>query len=166
MLFRSRSAAEIKRLLGALGVTLAGKGKQLKAAPPSWRPDLAIPTDLVEEVVRLVGVDAIPATPMVRHASVARPVLTEAQKRQRLTRRLLAGRGFVEAVTWSFVPPEHAKLFGGGRHELALSNPISTELAAMRPSLLPGLIAAAKRNRDRGFADGALFELEIGRAHV
>ena len=154
-----RSAAEIKRLLGALGVTLAGKGKQLKAAPPSWRPDLAIPTDLVEEVVRLVGVDAIPATPMARHAGVARPVLTEAQKRQRLTRRLLAGRGFVEAVTWSFVPPEHAKLFGGGRPELALSNPISTELAAMRPSLLPGLIAAAKRNRDRGFADGALFEL-------
>jgi len=62
-------------------------------------------------------------------------------------------------VTWSFIAPEHAKLFGGGAAELLLSNPISTELATMRPSLLPGLIAAAKRNRERGFSDGALFEL-------
>jgi len=150
---------EIKRLLGALGVSLDGKGKHLKAAPPSWRPDIAAPVDLVEEVVRLTGVDNVPATPMQRDAGVARPVLTEAQKRQRLTRRVLAARGLVEAVTWSFIPPEEAKLFGGGQPELTLSNPISTELAQMRPSLLPGLITAAQRNRDRGFADGALFEL-------
>jgi phenylalanyl-tRNA synthetase beta chain len=150
---------EIKRLLSALGVELDGKGKALKAAPPSWRPDITGPADLVEEVVRLVGVDNVPATPMTRAAGVARPVLTEAQKRQRLTRRLLAARGFVEAVTWSFIPPNEAKLFGGGAPELTLSNPISTELAQMRPSLLPGLITAAQRNRDRGFADGALFEL-------
>src|SRR5262249_9626852 len=78
---------------------------------------------------------------------------------QRLTRRVLAARGFVEAVTWSFIAPEHAKLFGGGAAELLLSNPISTELAVMRPGLLPGLVTAAQRNRDRGFADGALFEL-------
>ena len=152
-------ASEIKRQLAALGIALDGKGKQLKATPPSWRPDLTGPADLVEEVVRLTGVDAVPATPMTQVAGVARPVLTEAQKRQRLTRRLLAARGLVEAVTWSFIPPEHAELFGGGQAELTLSNPISTELAQMRPSLLPGLIAAAQRNRDRGFADGALFEL-------
>jgi phenylalanyl-tRNA synthetase beta chain len=96
---------------------------------------------------------------MRREAGVARPVLTEAQRRQRLARRVLASRGLVEAVTWSFIPPEHAALFGGGAPSLTLSNPISTELAAMRPSLLPGLVAAAQRNRDRGFADGALFEL-------
>ena len=150
---------EIKRLLAALGVALDGKGKHVKAAPPSWRPDITGPADLVEEVVRLTGVDAVPATPMTRAAGVAAPVLTEAQRRQRLTRRVLAARGFVEAVTWSFVPPEQAKLFGGGQAELTLSNPISTELAQMRPSLLPGLITAAQRNRDRGFADGALFEL-------
>jgi phenylalanyl-tRNA synthetase beta chain len=150
---------EIKRLLGALGVSLDGKGKQVKAQAPSWRPDITGPADLVEEVVRLVGVDQVPATPMTRQAGVAKPVLTEAQRRQRLTRRVLAARGLVEAVTWSFVAPEHAKLFGGGKAELTLSNPISTELAEMRPSLLPGLITAAQRNRDRGFADGALFEL-------
>jgi phenylalanyl-tRNA synthetase beta chain len=150
---------EIKQLLTALGVGLDGKGKALKAAPPSWRPDITGPADLVEEVVRLVGVDNVPATPMTRAAGVAKPLLTEAQLRQRLTRRVLASRGFVEAVTWSFIPPIEAKLFGGGAPELTLSNPISTELAQMRPSLLPGLITAAQRNRDRGFADGALFEL-------
>jgi len=149
----------IKHLLEALGVGLDGKGKQLKAAPPSWRPDLTGPADLVEEVVRLVGVANVPATPMRRAAGVAKPVLTETQKRQRLARRVLAARGLVEAVTWSFIAPGHAKLFGGGAPELVLSNPISSELAVMRPSLLPGLITAAQRNRDRGFADGALFEL-------
>ncbi|MGB6905550.1 MAG: phenylalanine--tRNA ligase subunit beta [Methyloceanibacter sp.] len=152
-------ASEIKRLLAALGVELKGTAPKLKAAPPSWRPDISVPVDLAEEVVRLVGVDQVPATPMPREAGVARPVLTEAQLRQRRVRRVLAARGLVEAVTWSFIPPDEARLFGGGAEELILSNPISTELAAMRPSLLPGLVAAAKRNRDRGFADGALFEL-------
>ncbi|MGV1014518.1 MAG: phenylalanine--tRNA ligase subunit beta, partial [Methyloceanibacter sp.] len=150
---------DIKHLLAALGITLTGKGKTLKVSPPSWRPDITGPTDLVEEVVRLVGVDNVPATPMKRASGVAQPVLTEAQKRQRLARRVLAARGLVEAVTWSFIPPDQAKLFGGGQAELTLSNPISTEMAVMRPSLLPGLIVAAQRNRDRGFADGALFEL-------
>ncbi len=150
---------DIKHLLAALGIALDGKGKTLKAAPPSWRPDISGPADLVEEVVRLVGVDKVPATPMTCAAGVAQPVLTETQKRQRLTRRVLAARGLVEAMTWSFIPPGQARLFGGGQAELALSNPISTELAQMRPSLLPGLIVAAQKNRDRGFADGALFEL-------
>ncbi len=150
---------DIRKLLGALGIVFDGKGKHAKAAAPSWRPDITGSADLVEEVVRLVGVDQVPATPMTRAAGVAKPVLTEAQRRQRLTRRVLAARGLVEAVTWSFIAPENAKLFGGGQAELTLSNPISSELAEMRPSLLPGLITAAQRNRDRGFADGALFEL-------
>jgi phenylalanyl-tRNA synthetase beta chain len=153
------SAGEIKRLLASLGIGLDGKGKSVKTTPPSWRPDIAGPADLVEEVVRLVGVDQVPATPMRREAGVAKPVLTDMQKRQRRTRRDLAARGLVETVTWSFIPPDEARLFGGGQDELTLSNPMSTELAQMRPSLLPALIAAAQRNRDRGFADGALFEL-------
>src|SRR5581483_2541674 len=150
---------EIERLLEALGIELEGKGKHVKAAPPSWRPDITAPADLVEEVVRLVGVANVPSTPMRRETGVAKPVLTEGQRRQRIGRRVLAARGFIEAVTWSFIAPEHAKLFGGGAPELVLDNPISSELAVMRPSLLPGLITAAQRNRDRGFADGALFEL-------
>ena len=151
--------SEIKRRLLSLGIGIEGKAPKLKAVPPSWRPDISVAVDLVEEVVRLVGVDSVPATAMPRASGVARPVLTEAQARQRRVRRALASRGFVEAVTWSFIPPDQARLFGGGAAELTLSNPISTELAVMRPGLLPGLIAAAKRNKDRGFADGALFEL-------
>ncbi len=150
---------EIKRLLGALGVELEGTASKLKAEPPSWRPDISVPVDLVEEVVRLVGVDQVPATPMPREAGVARPVLTEMQLRTRRVRRVLAARGLVEAVTWSLTPPDQARLFGGGAAELTLSNPISTELAQMRPGLLHGLVTAAQRNCDRGFADCALFEL-------
>jgi phenylalanyl-tRNA synthetase beta chain len=152
-------AGEIKRLLESLGIALSGKGPKFEAAPPAWRPDISGPVDLVEEVVRLVGVDKVPATPLPRASGVAKAVLTEGQLRQRRVRRVLASRGFVEAVTWSFIPPEQAALFGGGQAELLLGNPISTELATMRPNLLPGLVTAAQRNRDRGFADGALFEL-------
>jgi len=151
--------AKTKAMLSALGIKLSGSGASLKANPASWRPDISQSADLVEEVVRLVGVDSIPATPLKRASEVARPVLTESQKRQRIVRRTLAARGLVEAVTWSFIPPPEAKLFGGGSADLTLDNPISSELAVMRPSLLPGLITAAQRNRDRGFADGALFEL-------
>jgi len=151
--------SNIRRKFSALGVKLEGKANVLKAVPPSWRPDISVPVDLVEEIVRLTGVDRVPATPLERTSGVAAPVLTELQSRQKLVRRLLAARGFIEAVTWSFVPLAEAKLFGGGQPALTLDNPISTELAQMRPSLLPGLISAARRNRDRGFADGALFEL-------
>jgi phenylalanyl-tRNA synthetase beta chain len=96
---------------------------------------------------------------MPRLHGVTRPVLTEQQRRARRTRRLLAGRGLVEAVTWSFIPRDAARAFGGGADELELENPISTEMSSMRPSLLPGLLAAAQRNRNRGFQDVALFEL-------
>jgi phenylalanyl-tRNA synthetase beta chain len=150
---------DIRRKFSALGLKLEGKANVLKVVPPSWRPDIAAPVDLVEEVVRLTGIDRVQPTPLERLSGVAAPVLTEAQARQKRVRRVLAARGFVEALTWSFAPLEEAKLFGGGRPALTLDNPISTDLAQMRPSLLPGLIAAAKRNRDRGFVDGGLFEL-------
>jgi phenylalanyl-tRNA synthetase beta chain len=92
-------------------------------------------------------------------SGVARPVLTERQRRARRARRSLAARGLVEAVMWSFIPRAHAELFGGGTDALELANPISSEMSSMRPSLLPGLVAALERNRNRGFADLALFEL-------
>ncbi|MDO8352656.1 MAG: phenylalanine--tRNA ligase subunit beta, partial [Aestuariivirga sp.] len=76
----------------------------------------------------------------------------------------LASRGFNEAVTWSFIPEAHAKLFGGGQAELKLANAISSELTDMRPSLLPNLIAAAGRNMKRGFADLSLSE--VGHAYA
>ncbi|MCU0953971.1 MAG: phenylalanine--tRNA ligase subunit beta [Hyphomicrobium sp.] len=151
--------AEVRRILEALGCTLSGQGSHITVATPTWRPDIHGAADLVEEVVRIAGLDRIPSTPMQRSAGIAKPVLTERQKRARRARRTLAARGMVEAVTWSFLPRDIARHFGGGSDALELANPISTDLSSMRPSLLPGLLLAGQRNANRGFADAALFEL-------
>jgi len=151
--------AETRRILEALGCTLEGKGTEITVMTPSWRPDIHGAADLVEEVVRIAGLDRIPATPMTRPTGIATPVLTERQKRSRRARRTLAARGLVEAVTWSFLPRSVATLFGGGSDDLELANPISADLSSMRASLLPGLVTAVARNANRGFADVALFEL-------
>ncbi len=151
--------AEIKKTLEALGCAISGKGDKLKVKVPTWRPDIHGPADLVEEVTRIAGIDNVPSTPLPRVSGVARPVLTSRQRRASRARRTLASRGLVEAVTWSFIPTSEAEVFGGGQAELQLANPISTELSTMRPSLLPGLLAAIQRNRNRGFADVGIFEL-------
>ncbi len=127
--------------------------------PPSWRSDVDGAADLVEEVVRIHGLEHVPSVPMSRPEAIARPVLTGAQKRLRLVRRLLATRGFNECVSYSFIPREHAALFGGGDEARQLENPIAADLDAMRPAVLPSLLAAAARNQARGFADLMLFEI-------
>jgi phenylalanyl-tRNA synthetase beta chain len=150
---------QAQHTLEALGFSIEGKGATVKVAVPSWRPDVEGPADLVEEIARIAGLDNVPSAPMSRIAGVARPVLTEAQRRVRRARRILAGRGLVEAITWSFIDHDAAKTFGGGQDALELANPISSEMTSMRPSLLPGLLAALLRNRNRGFADTGLFEV-------
>ncbi len=158
---------EITRILETLGFALNAKGKglgaQIEVTVPSWRPDVEGPADLVEEVVRITGIDNVPSTPLPRVPGVARPVLTELQRRVRRARRTLAARGLVEAVTYSFIAKPEAAMFGGGEDALDLSNPISVEMSSMRPTLLPGLLTAAHRNANRGHADLALFE--IGQAY-
>jgi phenylalanyl-tRNA synthetase beta chain len=151
--------AEISKTLNALGFKIEGKPNAAKVSVPTWRPDVHGTADLVEEVVRIAGFDRVPATPLPRVHGITRAVLTEKQKRARRTRRLLASRGFVEAVTWSFIPKEQASLFGGGAAALDLANPISVDMSSMRPGLLPGLLTAVTRNANRGSADVALFEL-------
>lgn len=150
---------QVKSILTALGCKIEGKGDALTVSVPSWRPDIHGPADLVEEVIRIVGLDEIPLTPLPRVSGIAKPVLTDRQKRARLARRVLAGRGMVECVTWSFIPQKEAEHFGGGDSDLKLENPISVDLATMRPSLIPGLLSALHRNHNRGFYDAALFEL-------
>ena len=142
-----------------LGFFAAGQGESVKVAVPSWRPDIEGKADIVEEIVRIVGVDRVPSTPFPRGDDPRKPVLTAIQNRTRKAKRALAARGLVEAVTWSFVSKREAELFGGGEAELALANPIAAELSDMRPSLIPGLVMAAQKNADRGFADVALFEV-------
>lgn len=150
---------EVRRVLGHLGFHVAGQGKTLKVAVPSWRPDVHGKADIVEEVVRILGVDRVPLTPFERDDTARKPVLTPIQVRTRKAKRALGARGMTEAVTWSFIAKKEAELFGGGAPELALANPIAAELSDMRPSLVPGLVAGAQKNADRGFADTALFEV-------
>ncbi len=144
-----------------LGFTVDEQGDgKASVRVPSWRPDVEGKPDLVEEIVRLAGLDEVLPVPLRRaEAGVPRPVLTLLQKRVRLAKRSLASFGLMEAVTWSFVSKGRATLFGGGSPALALANPIAADLSDMRPSLLPGLIAAAQRNADRGLGDVALFEV-------
>jgi phenylalanyl-tRNA synthetase beta chain len=148
-----------RRILSSLGFAIAGSSPVVAVTPPSWRPDIEGKADLVEEVMRIAGVDAIPVTPFPREPHVPSAVLTLLQKRTRLAKRTLASRGLMEAVTWSFVSRREAQAFGGGQAALALANPIAADLSDMRPSLLPGLLAAAQRNADRGHPDIALFEV-------
>ena len=150
---------EIKAVLKLLGFWVAGSGEVLKVAVPSWRPDVTIKADIVEEVMRIVGVDKVPVEPLKRLSGVAEKMLTPIQNRRRIARRALAARGHSEAVTWSFVSADQALRFGGGDPSLKLANPIASDLTHMRPSLLPGLLAAAGRNANRSFADLALFEV-------
>ena len=150
---------EVKRVLGRLGFSVAGESKRVKVTVPSWRTDVEGKADLVEEIVRILGVDRIPSTPFDRGDAPRKPVLTPIQLRTRKAKRALAARGMMEAVAWSFIAKPQAELFGGGKPELALANPIASDLSDMRPSLIPGLIAAAQKNADRGVADAALFEV-------
>ena len=150
---------EARGILQRLGFMIAGTGPVVKIAVPSWRTDVHGKADIVEEIVRIVGVDKVPMTPFERGDDARKPVLTPLQSRTRRARRALAARGMVEAVTWSFIAKPQAELFGGGRPELALANPIAADLSDMRPSLLPGLIATAQANHDRGTSDVALFEV-------
>lgn len=151
--------AESLDILSRLGFRVDGSGDVVEVTVPSWRPDVDGKADLVEEVMRIHGVDAIVPQPLVSHDAVNGRILTTLQIRTRAVKRALAVRGMMEAVTWSFIPARHAELFGGGQPALKLANPIAADMSDMRPSLLPGLLAAAQRNADRGFADVALFEV-------
>ena len=186
--------AEQKRILAALGFVVAplpfrggagGGVSPSSAAPtdrphpnpspegeglwtvtvPSWRPDIDGAADIVEEVIRIHGLDNVASVPLPRADGVARPTATPAQKLERRLRRAAAARGNHEAVTWSFLPEPDANAFADGNGGLwVLSNPISEDMKAMRPSLVPGLLSAAKRNLDRGAAGLRLFE--IGRRYL
>jgi phenylalanyl-tRNA synthetase beta chain len=155
------SVGEVTRILEALGFgcTPHRTRGDIVVTVPSWRPDVTMKTDLVEEVVRIIGVDRVPPEPLPRAPGAAKPVLTPIQLRTRRAKRALAARGLVEAVTWSFISENAAAAFGGGQPELKLANPIAADMSDMRPSLLPGLAAAAQRNADRGIDDLALFEV-------
>ncbi|HKT86415.1 MAG TPA: phenylalanine--tRNA ligase subunit beta [Novosphingobium sp.] len=148
---------EQKRILAALGFAVA---PDWAVTVPGWRPDIDGAPDLVEEVVRIHGLDKVESVPLPRADGVARPTATPMQKLERRVRRAAAARGMHEAVTWSFLPEAEAAAFAAGDGSLwILANPISEDMKAMRPSLLPGLLSAVRRNLDRGASSLRLFEL-------
>lgn len=146
--------ADILESLG-FGVTT---GTTWTVTVPTWRRDATEGADLVEEIARIHGfhnlaAESLPALPGRRE-----PTATLTQNRLRLARRALAGRGLSEAITWSFVLQDHAKVFDGGADHMRLDNPISSDLDCMRPSALIHLLLAGQRNADRGYPGAALFE--------
>ena len=153
-------AAKQKKILADLGFEIGkSSAKTWQVSPPPWRGDIDGAADLVEEVIRVHGFDSIPETALPEPAVVGQPAVDAAQKRPHTLKRLLAGRGMMEAVTFSFLDQASARRFGGGGEALRLVNPISTDLDTMRPSILPNLMAAAARNAARGEPDAALFEV-------
>ncbi len=152
------AAGAAQRILGDLGFGVEDGGESLTAAVPPWRPDIEGEADLVEEVLRIDGFDSIPAVPLRAATAVPGAAWSRAQSRRGRVRRALAARGLTEAVTFSFMSGDKAEAFAAAP-SLRLANPISVDLAHMRPSILPNLLEAAARNAARGTADIALFEI-------
>jgi phenylalanyl-tRNA synthetase beta chain len=153
-----------KQILESLGFTVSANWD---VTVPTWRCDIDSQADLVEEVVRITGLDTVPSTPLPRADGVAKPTATPLQTLERKARRTAAARGLNEAITWSFLPEKEAQAFGavsGSDGVWTLANPISEDMKVMRPSLLPGLLSAAQRNMDRGASCVRLFE--IGRRYL
>ena len=146
-------------ILEKLGFEIETSGNPWTVTPPTWRRDVEGKADLVEEIARIAGYDALPATALPETARPAGGVLTVRQNRARTARRALAAAGYDEAITWSFTRNAIARMFGGGADALVLANPMSADIDTMRPSVLPNLIEAAGRNARRGYPDVALFEV-------
>jgi len=153
--------AKAEAILKALGFACVASNDGWIVSPPSWRADIEGEADLIEEVLRIHGYDHIPPTPLPKLPNAGKPASNLAQKRMHMAKHTLAQRGMMEVCTWSFLPEAQAKLFGGNNPKLKLLNPISADLDTMRPSLLPNLLEAAKKNAFRGFKDLALFEVGL-----
>ena len=140
-------------ILTKLGYSVSGS----RVSVPSWRiHDTRRPADLVEEIVRIYGLDTLPSIP-VRAETLRVATLKPHQKAESIVRRALANRGLCQAITWSFMDSKLAEPFGSKK--VLLTNPIASDLNEMRPSLIPNLLSAAKRNQDRGISDIGLFEV-------
>ncbi|MBL0848525.1 MAG: phenylalanine--tRNA ligase subunit beta [Candidatus Liberibacter ctenarytainae] len=164
--------SEVKRLAGIdipseesfsilrkLGFEVKDTGEQATVYVPSWRLDVEGKADLVEEILRIYGIDRVQGEPFSLTLSETKEQLSLQQRRIRLSKRVLATRSMMEVITWSFISKKQAMMFGGGRRELEILNPISSDMSDMRTSILPGLLKAISRNSDRAMTDIALFEV-------
>lgn len=152
--------ARQREILKKLG--FIDKGASMVA--PTWRHDITQPADIAEEVLRIVGYDAIPLTPLPKPAHISKPALDGEQARMSTLRRVATSRGMHETYSWGFCSKEQAEAWTCGLEKdaleaLTLLNPISAELSVMRPRIMPHLVDAVKNNLARGITDIALFEL-------
>ena len=152
------SAEKSMEILQNLGFSVALENDKIRAISPSWRGDIKCEQDLIEEVVRMIGLDKIPSISLTRDM-LPKPILTPSQHNAMIARHELASRGMYETVTWSFGDSNLAKYFRNGREAILLENPIVKELDEMRPSILPNLLAAVKNNIAHGYPNVSLFEL-------
>ena len=145
-------------ILTALGFGVE-RGVSWTVSVPTSRPDIALAADIVEEVARIRGLDALPAAVLPPLEAVPRAKVAPLVRRGRAARAALAHAGYLEAVTWAFTDGEATELFGGTAPGLRLANPISADLDVMRPSALPNLLMAVRRNAARGAEAVRLFEV-------
>ncbi len=150
--------AAMKKTAKALGFVIEDTGDLWYLEPPGWRFDMEHSADMVEEIARLTGYDELPTLSLPTPDGGLKAQATQIQDRVRTARRVLASRGYLEAVTWSFMPKAQAKLFGGGSNALEVANPVASDLNQMRPSILANLACAARRGLNRGERSMHLFE--------
>ncbi|MBY7649282.1 MAG: phenylalanine--tRNA ligase subunit beta [Candidatus Liberibacter europaeus] len=146
-------------ILQKLGFGIDNLNGKSIVSVPSWRHDIDNKADLVEEILRIYGVDRIKGEPFYLSPNESKGSLSLQQMRIRLSKRILAARAMMEVITWSFIPKKQSILFGGGGTELEILNPISSDMSDMRTSILPSLLAAVKRNVDRATMDLSIFEV-------
>jgi len=150
--------AEMKRILKDLEIDIEDAGDAWYLMPPSHRFDIDRSADIVEEVARLVGYDQLPTTSLPMRAGMKQSAASARQGRVAIARRAMAARGFLEAVTWSFMAKEHAALFVKTEDAMTVANPVASELNYMRPSVLGNLARAAQASANRGERNIRLFE--------
>ena len=150
---------EMRRILKDLEFEIEDAGDAWYLLPPSFRFDMEQSADLVEEVARLIGYDSLPVTSLPEPVGGRRAITTPIQERVRVSRRVMAARGFLEAVTWSFMAKDHAALFAKHDPALAVANPVASELNQMRPSIIGNLAVAAQRAANHGEPGARLFEV-------
>ena len=151
------SEKEIIKILTDLGFKLKKKNNNLNLTPPSWRPDILQPIDIVEEIVRIKGYDQIQTN--LPEKIRKKPTLNKQQKLFHFLQRSIASKGYYETVTWSFTDSKINKLFKEKNDQVEIVNPISSDLNVLRSSIFSNLIIYLKKNLDRGFKDISLFEI-------
>ncbi len=151
------AADEISKILGSLGFKCKKSKSSIKVEVPSWRPDVNLDEDLIEELIRIKGFKHIQLIEPERNRS--QDTLNFKQKLFHLSQRSLASKGYMEIVTWSFSDSKVDKQFSKGEKEISLYNPISSDLNVLRRSIFSNLSIYLKRNQDRGYEDLSLFEI-------